>query len=91
MFQDHQNSKEHKKLSWATQQGEKIMKKRIRAANKCCDEVILTLSRVAYFLGKETTPFNKYATLCELLVANVLNQCIMMKTLVLNCYFAYLM
>lgn len=57
-------------MSWATQQGEKIMKKVIRATNKCCDEVILTLFRAAYFLGKETIPFNKYSTLCELLVAN---------------------
>ena len=69
-FQDHQNSKEHKRLSWATQQGEKIMEKHIRAANKCCDEALLTLFRAAYFLGRETIPFNKYSSLCALLVAS---------------------
>ena len=46
------------------------MEKYIRAANKCCDEALLTLFRAAYFLGRETIPFNKYSSLYELLVAS---------------------
>ena len=93
-FQDHKNSKEHKRLSWAIQQGEKFMEKHIRAANKCCDEALLTLFKAAYFLGMETIPFNKYSSLCELLVvskASCTESMYRDENLVVKCYFAYLM
>ena len=58
-FQDHQNSKEYKILSWATQQSEKIMDKHIRAANKCCDEALLALFRaVCFWKGRQSLSRN---------------------------------
>jgi hypothetical protein len=56
------------RLSWAMQFGEKLIHKALAATNKTCDEVLLTIFRVAYYIGKNTIPFNKFTPLCNLLV-----------------------
>jgi hypothetical protein len=48
--------------------GKKTLAKVVAQANKSCDEAVLNLFRVAYYIGKNTIPFNKYMPLCELLL-----------------------
>ena len=67
-FVKHQISKEHKKLAWVAQEGQKVMKKMMHQVTKSCDEALLTLFRVAYYLDRKTTLFSKYSTLCDLLL-----------------------
>jgi hypothetical protein len=67
-FHDHEQSKEHKRLAWAKQKGKKVMEKAIAVANQTCDEAMLALFKVAYFIVKETLPFSKFLKLCKLLV-----------------------
>lgn len=67
-FKDHGRSDEHKSFVWAMQSGEKVMVKAIAQANKTCDEAVFNLFRIAYYIGKNTIPFNKFPPLCELFV-----------------------
>ena len=46
------------------------MEKLIRAANKCCDEALITFFRATYFLGEKTIIFDKYLAICELLITS---------------------
>ena len=68
-FVEHQISKEHKKLAWAAQKGQKFMEKLMHQVTKSCDEALLTLFRDAYYLDRETIPFCKYLALYDLLFA----------------------
>ena len=45
------------------------MEKMVVASNKVCDDAILSLFKVAYFLAKETIGYCKFPTLCELLLS----------------------
>ena len=67
-FVEHQISKEHNKLAWATQEGQKVMRKMMHQVTKSCDEALLTLFRAAYYLDRKTIPFCKYSTLYDLLL-----------------------
>ena len=67
-FVEHQISKEHKKLAWAAQEGQKVMEKMMHQVTKSYDEALLTLFRATYYLGRETIPFCKYSALCDLLL-----------------------
>jgi hypothetical protein len=67
-LQDHAKTIEHRKLAWAKCEGKKSLQKAVAAANHVCDEALLSLFRAAYFMGKETIPFHKFPTLCDLLM-----------------------
>ena len=45
------------------------MEKMIAASNKVYDDVVLSLFKDAYFLGKETIGYCKFSVLCELLLS----------------------
>jgi hypothetical protein len=68
-LQDHAKSVEHRKLSWAQNGGRKLMEKQVSSMNRVCDEALLYLFRVAYFMGKESIPFHKFPSLCQLMVS----------------------
>jgi hypothetical protein len=50
-LQYHSKSNEHKKLSWAKHGGKKTMEKCVAQANRACDEAVMSLFKVVYFLG----------------------------------------
>ena len=68
-FQDHSKSEEHKHYVWVDQKGKRTMEKMVAATNKVCDDVVLSLFKAAYFLGKETIGYCKFPALCELLLS----------------------
>jgi len=68
-LQDHANTGEHKKLSWATHSGSRRMEKIVVQATRSCDEALMTLFKTAHYVGKELLPFNKFPTLCDLLLS----------------------
>jgi len=68
-FQDHARFDEHRRLTWATQSGKKIMEKVIIESNKTCDEAVLVFFKATYFIGKETLSFCKFPGLCKLLLS----------------------
>jgi hypothetical protein len=67
-FHDHQQSKEYRRLVWAKQKGKKVMEKAIVVVSQSCDERMLALFKIAYFIGKEILPFSKFLKLYKLLV-----------------------
>ena len=67
-MQDHANTGEHKRLSWTTHSGSRMMEKIVVQATKTCDEALMTLFKTTYYAGKELLPFNKFFTLCDLLL-----------------------
>ena len=67
-FVEHKISKEHKKLAWRAQEGQKVMKKMMHQVTKSYDEALLTLFRAIYYLDREIIPFYKYSALCDLLL-----------------------
>ena len=44
------------------------MEKMMHQVTKSCNEALLTLFRVAYYLSRETIPFCKYSSLYDLLL-----------------------
>ena len=64
---------EHKKLEWAANQGEKVMKKIIEKTITACDDALITLFRSVYFLAKEMVPLTKFPSLCKLLLKSKSN------------------
>ena len=68
-FQDHGKFEEHKHHVWVDQKDKRTMEKMVAATNKVCDDVVLSLFKAAYFLGKETIGYCKFPTLCELLLS----------------------
>ena len=72
-FQDHNMSIEHKKLEWAANQGEKVMKKMVEKIITACDDVLITMFRSVFFLAKETNSLTKYPSLCKLLLKSKSN------------------
>jgi hypothetical protein len=54
-FKNHGQSNEHRKLAWTLQFGNKTLVKVVVQANKSCDEVIVNLSCITYYISK-----NKY-------------------------------
>jgi len=42
---------------WLDHKGKKTTEKMVVVANKACDEAVLSLFKVAYFLGKETVGY----------------------------------
>ena len=66
-FLDHARSNEHRRLSWASSSGEKTMERAILHSQRACDEALMTLFRAAYFIGKQSLPFSKFPSLCDLL------------------------
>ena len=51
-LQYHFKSNKYKKLSWAKYGGIKTSEKYVAQANRACDEVVMSLFKVVYFLGK---------------------------------------
>ena len=68
-FQDHDKSEEHKHFVWVDQKDKRTMEKMVVASNKVCDDVVLSLFKAAYFLGKETIGYCKFLALCELFLS----------------------
>jgi hypothetical protein len=68
-LQYHSKCNEHKKLSYAKHVGKKALEKCVAKANNACDEAVMSLFKAVYFLGKESIPCAKFASLCELLVS----------------------
>ena len=68
-LQDHANTGEHKRLSWATLSGSRRMEKVVVQATKTCDEALMKLFKTSYYVGKELLPFSKFPTLCDLLLS----------------------
>ena len=66
---DHANMEEHKKLTWASQNGSRRMEKIVAQATRTCDESLMSLFETAYYEGKEFIPFSKFASLCQLLLS----------------------
>ena len=58
------------------------MEKMMHQVTISCDEALLTLFRVAYYLGRETILFCKYSALCDLLTCKspITNVYIMMRS-----------
>jgi hypothetical protein len=52
VLQYHSKSNEHKKLSWAKHGGKKALETCVAQANRACDEVVMSLFKAVYFLGK---------------------------------------
>ena len=67
-FQDHGKFKEHKHYVRVDQKGKRTMEKMVAASNKVCDDVVLSLFKAAFFLGKETIGYCKFPALCGLLL-----------------------
>jgi hypothetical protein len=80
-LQDHAKTNELRKLAWAKHEGKKSLQKAMAAANHSCDEALLSLFKAAYFMGKETIPFHKFSSLCNLLISckAPMKRCIIMK------------
>jgi len=66
-------SLKHKKLEWAANQGEKLMKKIVEKTITAYDDALITLFRSTYFLAKKTTPLTKFLSLCKLLLRSKSN------------------
>ena len=62
-FQDHENSAENGRLTWAMQNGKRIMEKNIIEANRACNGTMHSLFQVAYYMRKEVIPFHKFPVL----------------------------
>ena len=67
-FQDHGNSAEHGRLTWAMQKCERTMEKGIVEVNRACDGTMHSLFQSAYYARKEVIPFHKFPGLCALFV-----------------------
>ena len=68
-LQYHSKYNKHKKLSYTKIVGKKSLEKCVAKANSACDEAVISLFKVVYFLGKESIICHKFAFLCELLVS----------------------
>jgi hypothetical protein len=68
-LQYHSKSNEPKKLSWTKHGSKKALEKCVAQANRACDEAVMSLFKVVYFLGTKFIPCHKFASLCELLVS----------------------
>ena len=66
-------SVEYKKLEWVANQGENIMKKIVEKTIIACDDYLITMFRLTYFLAKETIPLTKFPSLCKLFFSSKSN------------------
>ena len=68
-LQDHINTGEHKRLSWATLSGSRRMEKVVVQVTKTCDEALMTLFKTSHYVGKELLHFSKFPTLFDLMLS----------------------
>ena len=63
IFHDYICFDKHKKFCWALQSGGKVLEKIIKQRKCACDESLVSLFRIVYFIGKQFLPYANFFSL----------------------------